>query len=357
MCVQDFSRPVQCSEDVPEQPPSFQTGQEVSVASGSVLSTPNLQTDAERVDQSRPSHGTSSRGATGGGGDAAAGGAQDVITIKGKSIGCLTTFFFQDRIWKHAAGEWDPCACITIKGKSIGCLTTFFFQDRIWKHAAGERDPYAWCHWHCGLPQRLPTDSSASIQFSRNLITKYVYNICSSYCDHWHGSSLSLHYHPELILCSWWGVKIQGLPDWFLSTEAAIHWNLFRLLKGYLITRVSLHGPQLTHEAVLHDRLFRLLKGYLITRVNLHWPELTPEAAVHCRLFRLLKGYLITRVSLHWQELTPEAAVHCTLFRLLKGYLITRVSLHWQELTPEAAVHCSLFTLLKSYLSMRVSLH
>ena len=100
MCVQGFSRPVQCSEDVPEQSPSFQTGREVSVTSGSALSTPNLQTDAERVDQSRPSHG----------GDAAVGGAPDVITIKGKSIGCLTTFFFLDGIWKHTVGERDPYA-------------------------------------------------------------------------------------------------------------------------------------------------------------------------------------------------------------------------------------------------------
>ena len=321
MCVQGFSQPIQCSEDVPGQPPSFQTGQAVSVTSGSALNSPNLQTDAERVDQSRPSHGTSSRGATGGG-DAAAGSAQDVITIKGEAIGCLTPFFFQDRIWKHAAGERDPCACITIKGKSFGCLTPFFFQDRIWKHAAGERDPCAWCHWHCGLPQGLPADSSASMQFSRNLITKYVYN-----CDHWHGSCLPLHCHPGLTLCSWWGVKIQDLPDWFLYNEAAVQWNLFRLLKGYLMTRVNLHRPQLTPEAAVHCRLFRLLKGYLITRVSLHGPQLTHEAVLHYRLFRLLKGYLITRVSLHGPQLTPEAAVHCSLFTLLKSYLSMRVSL------------------------------
>lgn len=114
MCVQGFSRPVQCSEDVPEQPPSFQTGQEVSVASGSVLSTPNLQTDAERVDQSRPSHGTSSRGATGGGGDAAAGGAQDVITIKGKSIGCLTTLLFSGQDLETCSGRARPLCLVSL---------------------------------------------------------------------------------------------------------------------------------------------------------------------------------------------------------------------------------------------------
>ena len=83
-CLQEFQRPVQCSDDVPQQPPSFQTGREVAVSSASQ----NLETDAERdqprQDQSRQAYSNPSRGAMAGGRGDAAGRTPDVIRIEGK---------------------------------------------------------------------------------------------------------------------------------------------------------------------------------------------------------------------------------------------------------------------------------
>ena len=69
--------------------------------------------------------------------------------------------------------------------------------------------------YHNAYPQTAVLPFSFRITSSQSMRIIYA-----SYCDHWHGSSLSLHYHPVLTLCNWWGVKIQDLTDRFLCTEA-----------------------------------------------------------------------------------------------------------------------------------------